>query len=190
MANNSPQAMRSSSFHDMANNKPLGEQTAQLNANEKPKKNAGLPDDLKTGMDNLSGISLDAAKVHRNSDKPSQLQAHAYAQGTDIHLGPGQERHLPHELAHVVQQKQGRVKPTIQTKTGVNVNDDPKLEKEADQLADDLEKNIHSGVRKIVLWADKHSAKTVLFPSSEYDPFFNINTQGDLEEAQRRIKLS
>jgi len=57
-------------------------------------------------------------------------------------------------------------------------------------LADDLEKNIHSGLRKIVLWADKHSAKTVLFPSSEYDPFFNINTQGDLEEAQRRIKLS
>jgi len=57
-------------------------------------------------------------------------------------------------------------------------------------LADDLEKNIHSGVRKIVLWADKHSAKTVLFPSSEYDPFFNINTQGDLEEAQRRIKAS
>ena len=57
-------------------------------------------------------------------------------------------------------------------------------------LADDLEKNIHSGVRKIVLLADKHSAKTVLFPSSEYDPFFNINTQGDLEEAQRRIKAS
>ena len=57
-------------------------------------------------------------------------------------------------------------------------------------LADDLEKNIYSGVRKIVLWADKHSAKTVLFPSSEYDPFFNINTQGDLEEAKRRIKAS
>ena len=57
-------------------------------------------------------------------------------------------------------------------------------------LADDLEKNIHAGLRKIVLWADKHSAKTVLFPSSEYDPFFNINTQGDLEEAQRRIKAS
>jgi molybdopterin-guanine dinucleotide biosynthesis protein A len=55
-------------------------------------------------------------------------------------------------------------------------------------LADDLEKNIYSGLRKIVLWADKHSAKTVLFPSAEYDPFFNINTQSDLEEAQRRIK--
>ena len=55
-------------------------------------------------------------------------------------------------------------------------------------LADDLEKQIQAGLRKIVLWADKHSAKTVLFPSVEYDPFFNINTQSKLEEAQRRIK--
>ena len=57
-------------------------------------------------------------------------------------------------------------------------------------LADDLEKNIQAGLRKIVLWADKHSAKTVLFPSVEYDPFFNINTQSELEEAQLRIKAS
>lgn len=35
-----------------------------------------------------------------------------YSQGTDIHIGPGQEKHLPHEAWHVVQQKQGRVKPT------------------------------------------------------------------------------
>ena len=56
-------------------------------------------------------------------------------------------------------------------------------------LADDLEKNIHDGLRKIVLWADKHSAKTVLFPSVKYDRFFNINTHSDLEEAQRRIGI-
>ena len=94
----------------------------------------GLPDNLKTGMENLSGMSMDDVKVHRNSDKPAQLQAHAFAQGTDIHLGPGQEKHLPHELGHVVQQKQGRVKPTIQMKGKVNVNDDAGLEKEADVL--------------------------------------------------------
>lgn len=49
----------------------------------------GLPDQLKSGVENLSGVSLDDVKVHRNSDKPAQLNAHAYAQGTDIHLGPG-----------------------------------------------------------------------------------------------------
>jgi hypothetical protein len=49
-------------------------------------------------------------------------------------LGPGQEKHLPHELGHVVQQKEGRVKPTVQLKGKVNINDDSGLEKEADVL--------------------------------------------------------
>jgi hypothetical protein len=98
--------------------------------------NTGLPDNLKTGMETLSGMSLDDVRVHRNSNKPAQLQAHAYAQGTDIHLGPGQEKHLPHEAWHVVQQKQGRVKPTMQMKGKVNVNDDAGLEKEADVMGD------------------------------------------------------
>ena len=96
--------------------------------------NTGLPDNLKTGIETLSGHSMDDVKVHYNSAKPAQLQAHAYAQGTDIHLGPGQEGHLPHEAWHVVQQKQGRVKPTLQMKRGIAVNDDTQLEHEADVM--------------------------------------------------------
>jgi hypothetical protein len=94
----------------------------------------GLPDHLKSGIENLSGFSLDDVKVNFNSNKPAQLNAHAYAQGTDIHVASGQEKHLPHEAWHVVQQKQGRVKPTMQMKGNVNVNDDEGLEKEADVM--------------------------------------------------------
>ncbi|MEN2399203.1 DUF4157 domain-containing protein [Flavobacterium sp. MC2016-06] len=96
--------------------------------------NTGLPENLKSGIENLSGHSMDDVKVHYNSDKPAQLNAHAYAQGTDIHIASGQEKHLPHEAWHVVQQKQGRVKPTLQMKVKVNVNDDKGLEKEADVM--------------------------------------------------------
>jgi len=96
--------------------------------------NTGLPDNLKSGMENLSGLSMEDVKVHRNSDKPAQLNAHAYAQGSDIHLGPGQEKQLPHEAWHVVQQKQGRVQPTKQLRGKVNINDDGGLEKEADLM--------------------------------------------------------
>ena len=64
--------------------------------------NTGLPDNLKSGIENLSGHSMDDVKVHYNSNKPAQLQAHAYAQGTDIHIASGQEKHLPHEAWHVV----------------------------------------------------------------------------------------
>ena len=96
--------------------------------------NTGLPDDLKAGVESISGFSMDDVRVHYNSDKPAQLQALAYAQGTDIHVGPGQEKHLPHEAWHVVQQKQGRVQPTMQMKGSVAVNDDKGLESEADVM--------------------------------------------------------
>ncbi|WP_158992512.1 DUF4157 domain-containing protein [Mucilaginibacter sp. L196] len=96
----------------------------------------GLPDQLKAGVENLSGYSMDDVKVHYNSVQPAQLNAHAYAQGTDIHIASGQEKHLPHEAWHVVQQKQGRVKPTLQMKGKVNVNDDKGLEKEADVMGE------------------------------------------------------
>jgi len=76
------------------------------------KNNTGLPDGLKTGIENLSGFNMDDVRVHYNSTKPAQLQAHAFSQGTDIYLSSGQEKHLAHEAWHVVQQKQGRVRPT------------------------------------------------------------------------------
>jgi len=91
----------------------------------------GLPDQLKSGIESLSGYAMDDVEVHYNSAKPAQLNAHAYAQGTEIHLAPGHEQHLPHEAWHVVQQKQGRVQPTKQLKGKAAINDDPGLEREA-----------------------------------------------------------
>lgn len=91
----------------------------------------GMPDRLKAGIESLSGLSLDGVQVHYNSSEPATLQAHAYTQGSDIHVAPGQERHLPHEAWHVVQQMQGRVQATTQLQ-GAAVNDDPALEHEAD----------------------------------------------------------
>lgn len=96
--------------------------------------NTGLPDNLKSGIESLSGHSLDDVQVHYNSGKPAQLNALAYAQGTDIHVAPGQEQHVPHEAWHVVQQAQGRVQPTMQMNEGVPVNDDAGLEHEADVM--------------------------------------------------------
>jgi hypothetical protein len=95
--------------------------------------NTGLPDLLKSGMENLSGMNLNHVQTHYNSLKPATMQAHAIAQGSTIHLASGQEKHLPHELAHVVQQAQGRVQPTTSV-NGMAVNDNVGLEKEADAM--------------------------------------------------------
>lgn len=129
----------------LADGSPQVEQTAQLQAitdhhtasqvfpSQREANRTGLPDGLKWGLEKLSGFPMDDVKVHYHSDKPAQLQAHAYAQGTDIHLASGQEKHLPHEAWHVVQQKQGRVRPTMQTR-GVSINHDERLEQEADRM--------------------------------------------------------
>ena len=94
---------------------------------------SGLPIGLKAGVERLSGLAMDDVRVHRNSAEPARLGALAFAQGSDIHLGPGQEAHLPHEAWHIVQQKQGRVKPSLQMK-GVAINNDDALEREAELL--------------------------------------------------------
>ena len=110
------------------------ETPVQLEADPAPRtNNTGLPDNLKTGIEMLSGIAMDNVKIHYNSPQPVQLNALAYTQGSDIHVAPGQEQHLPHEAWHVVQQAQGRVKPTVQM-AGVAVNDDGGLEHEADVM--------------------------------------------------------
>ena len=95
--------------------------------------NTGLPDALKLGIEHLSGMTLDHVQVHYNSDKPANFHALAYTQGAEIHVAPGQERQLPHEAWHVVQQAQGRVPPTMRM-DDVAINDDRVLEQEADLI--------------------------------------------------------
>lgn len=97
------------------------------------KNETGMPDNLKAGIEDLSGFAMDDVRVHYNSDKPATVQALAYTQGTDIHVAPGQEQHLPHEAWHVAQQMAGRVEPTTEV-GGLPVNDSIELEHEADVM--------------------------------------------------------
>lgn len=97
--------------------------------------NTGMPDNLKAGIESLSGFSMDDVRVHYNSNKPATVQALAYTQGTDIHVAPGQEKCLPHEAWHVAQQMAGRVSPTTNI-NGMPVNDNAALEREADVMGE------------------------------------------------------
>lgn len=113
------------SFND---NREESKRVTQLQENK-----TGLPDALKGGIESLSGVDISDTKVHYNSSKPKEVNAHAYAKGNEIHVAAGQEKHLAHEAWHVVQQKQGRVKPTTSV-NGAAVNNDQSLEKEADVM--------------------------------------------------------
>lgn len=113
---------------DMANNAAQREEAPRPN-------NTGMPDNLKSGIESLSGFSMNDVRVHYNSSKPATVQALAYTQGTDIHVAPGQEKHLPHEAWHVAQQMAGRVSPTTNI-NGMPVNDNAALEHEADVMGE------------------------------------------------------
>jgi molybdopterin-guanine dinucleotide biosynthesis protein A len=52
-------------------------------------------------------------------------------------------------------------------------------------LRDDLRAALHDGLRKVVMWTDKHGGTTALFPDDA--AFFNVNTPDDLNRAQAMI---
>jgi Domain of unknown function (DUF4157) len=104
----------------------------------------GMPDDVRGKMENSFGTDFSNVNIHQNSDKASNMGALAYTQGNDIAFSAGQyqpetsagQRLLGHELAHVVQQRQGRVKPDAEQKKGMNINSDTSLEIEADVMGE------------------------------------------------------
>lgn len=105
------------------------------------KADASIPAGVRGKMESTMGADFSDVRVHQNSSQASAIGAQAFARGNDVHMAPGKfnpssqsgQELLGHELAHVVQQREGRVQPTIQAK-GVPVNDDAGLEKEADIL--------------------------------------------------------
>jgi ubiquinone/menaquinone biosynthesis C-methylase UbiE len=139
--------------------------------------NTGLPEKLKSGIEHLSGYSFDNVKVHYNSDRPAQLNANAYAQGQDIHIAKGQEKHLPNEAWHVVQHKKGRIAPTLQTNQKTDTNNDAGLEKEADEMGANAMKINSKNVKQAYnIWAD------------QYDT--NLNKTRDLEALSLKTFLA
>ncbi|NDW54711.1 molybdenum cofactor guanylyltransferase MobA [Aliiroseovarius sp. PrR006] len=57
-------------------------------------------------------------------------------------------------------------------------------------LRDDLRAALNDGLRKVVLWTDKHSAATASFSPTPFDPFFNVNTPDDLAQAEQLLETA
>lgn len=98
-----------------------------------------LPAEVRTKMETAFGADFSDVRVHVGREATS-LGAIAYTWGTNIHFAPGQynphtlqgQKLLGHELWHVLQQKQGRVRNPFGG--GVAVVQDHALEAEADRM--------------------------------------------------------
>lgn len=99
-----------------------------------------LPDPVRTKMEQVLGADLSQVRIHEG-EQAASIGAHAYTRGNHIHFAPGAyrpntlsgQRVLGHELTHVVQQRQRRLRPTGRVK-GLPVTDNPVLEAQADSL--------------------------------------------------------
>ncbi|MDE5891363.1 MAG: DUF4157 domain-containing protein, partial [Acetatifactor sp.] len=108
----------------------------------------GIPTQLKKRVEDSTALELDDVRIHYNSGRPAELDALAYTQGTQVYLGPGQERHLPHELGHVVQQKLGMVRADTRHESGAALNTDQALERQADRIGAGSERMAMSIARR------------------------------------------
>lgn len=55
-------------------------------------------------------------------------------------------------------------------------------------LRDNLRAALDEGLRKVVLWTDRHGTASADFPTGRFDPFFNVNTPQDLAEAESLLE--
>jgi hypothetical protein len=99
---------------------------------------AGLPAPIRHEMEHALGADFSKVRIHEGPLARS-IGAQAFTRGTDVHFAPGQyqphtssgRQVLGHELAHVVQQSQGRARASTQV-AGVGVDASPQLEHEAE----------------------------------------------------------
>lgn len=55
-------------------------------------------------------------------------------------------------------------------------------------LREDLRAELSGGLRKIVLWAERHGYATAPFAALRLDPFFNVNTPEDMARAEAILR--
>ena len=99
-----------------------------------------LPEATQRKMETLFKADFSTVRIHVGP-QAQQIGARAFTLGSDIYFAPGQynpntshgQRLIGHELAHVVQQKAGRVRHPFGN--GVAVVQNPGLEAEAESMA-------------------------------------------------------
>jgi ribosomal protein S18 acetylase RimI-like enzyme len=97
-----------------------------------------LPEAVRAKMEAAFGADFSAVRVHVGP-QASRIGAVAFTTGNDLYFAPGQyqpesvqgQQLLGHELAHVIQQREGRVRSPG---NGIAVVQDRMLEAEADRL--------------------------------------------------------
>ncbi|WP_299642796.1 molybdenum cofactor guanylyltransferase MobA [uncultured Ruegeria sp.] len=164
-----------------------------LNANGDPERFADL--NLPVLPDTINGFAGPLAGVLAGLDW-------AAGQGADsIVTVAADTPFFPRDLvARLTQAAEGQVHPLVLATTprtgdealksggGERVNRHPTFGIWPVALRDDLRGALMDGLRKVVMWTDKHDGREALFSADPFDPFFNVNTPEDLDRAQTLLE--
>lgn len=156
---------------------------------------SAMPEAVQAKMESAFGADFSSVRIHEGA-QASAMGALAYTQGTDVHFAPGHyqpgsqsgQELLGHELAHVVQQSQGRVQATTQAK-GVEVNDDSSLEREADEMGARAARGEPVGTATSGSLATSGGAVVQRFESDEHREIGDDATKGDKGQV-RSVQLA
>lgn len=129
----------SEQFEKINNSKPIQKKSFASQINNSNKNQTALPNNVQQKMENSFQQDFSNVDIKTNSKDAQNMNALAFTQGNSVHFAPGQfspntkkgQELIGHEFAHVVQQRQGRVKPTSQM-AKFKLNDSSSLENEAD----------------------------------------------------------
>ncbi len=105
---------------------------------------------------------------------------------------------FPRDLvARLVEASEGQTHPLVLAttprdgaalKSGGKVNRHPTFGLWPVALRGDLRAALNGGLRKVVLWTDRHGGREALFDAEPFDPFFNVNTPEDLARAETLLE--
>ena len=95
---------------------------------------------------------------------------------------PGDTPFIPLNLVSCFEEKINQDSKIILAKSNDKIH--PIIGAWHTSLLTSLNKHLESGTRKILEWAENHPLEFLEFNEKDYDPFFNINTQIDINKAE------
>ena len=95
---------------------------------------------------------------------------------------PGDTPFIPLNLVSCFEEKINQDSKIILAKSNDKIH--PIIGAWHTSLLTSLNENLESGTRKILEWAENHPLEFLEFNAKDYDPFFNINTQIDINKAE------
>ena len=95
---------------------------------------------------------------------------------------PGDTPFIPLNLVSCFEEKINQDSKIILAKSNDKIH--PIIGAWHTSLLTSLNEHLESGTRKILEWAENHPLEFLEFNEKSYDPFFNINTQIDINKAE------